>query len=81
MDARLRDNMDTRGALDVLLDLILRTNKYMEQRSESSAAGVVIYWWYEGTALEVYNSMSPLRSLMVLGSCVAWMCIGFLARC
>lgn len=39
VDARLRDNMDTRGALDVLQDLILRTNKYMEQRSESGAAG------------------------------------------
>ena len=39
VDARLRDNMDTRGALDALLDLILRTNKYMEQRSEGGGAG------------------------------------------
>lgn len=40
VDARLRDNLDTRGALDALLDLILRTNKYLEQRSDSGAAGV-----------------------------------------
>ncbi|KAK9820845.1 hypothetical protein WJX81_007120 [Elliptochloris bilobata] len=38
VDARLRDNMDTRGALDTLLDLIARTNKYMEQRGKDGAA-------------------------------------------
>ena len=44
MDARLRDNLDTRGALDALLDLILRTNGYLEQRSDSGAAGAACLW-------------------------------------
>ena len=36
---RLCDSIDTRGALDKLLDLIALTNKYLEQRDEKGGAG------------------------------------------
>lgn len=36
---RLCDSVDTRGALDKLLDLIAHTNKYLEQRDEKGGAG------------------------------------------
>ena len=68
VDARLRDNLDTRGALDALLDLILRTNKYMEQRSEGGAAGAghsVVLRGCGGAQVPVY-SLRPSNSSQAL---------------